>query len=51
MDLKERIEKLKEIKSYIDDITYYTLKPKPISASNLYDYLDNIIKKLKTKKV
>jgi len=47
MDSIERIEKLKEIRSYIDDISYYTLKPKPIIASKLYDYLDNIIKELK----
>ena len=47
MDLKERIQKLKEIRSYIDDIEYYTLKPKTINASILYDYLNNIIKEFK----
>ena len=33
--------------SYIDDITYYTLEPKPIIASNLYSYLENIRKEFK----
>ena len=47
MNLKERIQHIKEIMSYIDDIQYYTLKPKPISASNLYNYLENIVKELK----
>ena len=47
MDLNERIQKLKEIRSYIDDIEYYTLKPKTINASILYDYLNNIIKEFK----
>jgi len=47
MELKERISKLKEIRSYIDDISYYTLKRKPNCAFELYDYLDNIIQELK----
>ena len=47
MELKERIQKLKEIKSYIDDIKYYTLKTKPKCANDLYDYLNNIIKEFK----
>jgi len=47
MKLKERIQKLKEIMSYIDDITYYTLEPKPMFANNLYDYLENIKKEFK----
>ncbi|GAH70082.1 unnamed protein product [marine sediment metagenome] len=42
MDLKERIQKLKEIMSYLDDITYYTLKPKTIIISKAYNYLENI---------
>ena len=47
MELKERIQKIKEIMSYIDDISYYTLEPKPISANNLYTYLENIKKEFK----
>ena len=47
MDLKERIEKLKEIMSYIDDISYYTLEPKPIIIGKVYNYLENIRKEFK----
>ena len=42
MELKERIQKIKEIMSYLDDITYYTLKQKPFVISNAYNYLENI---------
>ena len=42
LKLKVRIQKLRKIMSYLDDITYYTLKPKPIIISNAYNYLENI---------
>ena len=42
MELKERIQELKKIMSYLDDIAYYTLKPKTPIISSAYDYLENI---------
>ena len=50
MELKERISKLKEIRSYVDDLSYYTKEEKPSSAFQLYDYLDSLISKLKKSK-
>jgi len=47
MNLKERIQKLKEIMSYLDDIAYYTLKPSNIIIGKAYNYLENIRNNLK----
>ena len=47
LTLTERIEKLKEIMSYLDDIAYYTLEPSNITIGEAYNYLEIVRNKFK----